>query len=419
MTQTVTNNSGAPLPLGEDYISQVSAVVGGGQSGGAGGVDTTAMLNQLCQTLDSPNADSAHGTSGNAPELASPLQGFTTEDMALLLTSLRAKTFDEQIKVGKQGLEIDAKRTQDINERTLKKIQEWVDKCKEADEKDKAGGVFGWIAKIFSFIAAAICTALAAVATVATGGAAAPLLAVSCVLLASTTLSLASAISQQCGGPALEPSSWLTGLMTKMLVGFGMNEEQAKSLGKVLAGVAVGVCTMGVGFAVDPELVGNMASGIAELCGASKEASQWIGMAFTIAAMLAVMVVTCVVTGGASMAKAVADMEKIARIAMNVGRAMAAAAGVTAGVGDVGQGAMKIEAADAQRSADKAMADKKELAAFLVKLQKLMEDGREDLKKIMQAVDDMMTACIRMLNSTSDSHQQLLKRMGSENASLA
>lgn len=407
MTQTVSNSSAT-----SSYVNNVSALIGAGQLGDEGGVDSVALLNELYALTKGVDLDKGTGSSPDAPVLDLPTLAFTTDDMAILLTALRSKTFEEQIKTGKEGLEIDRKKSEDINDRAMKKIQEWIDKCKEADEKGKAGGIFGWLTKIFSFIAAAICTALAAVATAVTGGAAAPLLAVSVILLAGTTLSLASAISQECGGPALEPSAWLSDVMTKMLVSFGMDEKQAKSLGKILATVAATVVTGGAALAVDPQLMGNLAGGIAELSGAPKDTAMWLNMAFTMAASLAVMVVATVMTGGAAMTQAVDKMSKFAAMAMKVGRAMQAGAGITAGATQVGHGAMQIEAADAQHSADRSMAQKKELEALLLKLQKLMEEGREDLKKIMQAVQEMMSVCIRMLTTNSETHLQLIDKIG-------
>ncbi|WP_292933881.1 type III secretion system translocon subunit SctE [Noviherbaspirillum sp.] len=413
MTQTVSNSSATT-----SYISNVSALIGAGQSGDEGGVDSTALLDELVVLTKRVDLDKGTGSSADAPELDLPTLGFTTDDMAILLTALRSKTFEEQIKTGKDGLEIDRKKTEDINDRAMKKIQEWIDKSKDALEKDKAGGIFGWLTKIFSFIAAAICTALAAVATAVTGGAAAPLLAISVILLAGTTLSLASAISQECGGPALEPSAWLSDLMTKMLVSFGMDEEKAKSLGKILATVAATVVTGGAALAVDPQLMGNLAGGIAELSGASKDTAMWLNMAFTIAMSLALMVVATVMTGGAAVTQAVDKLSKFAAMAMKVGRAMQAGSGIAAGTTQVGHGAMQIQAAEAQHLADKAMANKKELEALLLKLQKLMEEGREDLKKIMQAVEEMMSNCIRMLTTNSETHLQLIDNIGSTGSTV-
>lgn len=436
MTQSVNSNSGASLPFGDDYINEVSTLVGAGQSRGIGGVDTEALLNQLCMLTSSTGENPGVGGLSGAPELALPALNFTTDDMAILLTALRSKTFEGQIRVGKEGLEISGKKTQDINDRAMKKIQEWVDKSKEALEKSKAGGIAGWIASIFTFIAAAICTALAAVAAVLTGGAAIPLLAVSVVLLAGATMSLASNISQQCGGPALEPSAWLSDLMTNMLVSFGMDKEQAKSAGKAIAGAAAIMLTGGAALAIDPQLLGNLVGGIAELSGVDKDTAMWLNVAFTIAATLAVMVVMVVVTGGAAAPQAVAKIAKIADVAAKStekaakigqtlaknaaaiqkgGQIMVGTAGLTSGAGQISSGVFTIQSGEAQRLADNALADKKELEAFLMKLQKLMEEGREDLKKIMQGVEEMMSVCIRMLTSNSEQHSQLIGNIGSSN----
>lgn len=50
-------------------------------------------------------------------------------------------------------------------------------------------------------------------------------------------MSMASAISQECGGPPLELSSLLTQAMSAMLVATGVPKEKADAIGKVVTGV--------------------------------------------------------------------------------------------------------------------------------------------------------------------------------------
>src|SRR5690606_42160191 len=98
--------------------------------------------------------------------------------------------------------------------------------------------VFGWIGKVFAFVAAIATVVAAAVATVASGGTAAPLLALAVVGAISATLMLASAISQECGGPEISINSLIQHTVGKFLTDVcGVDPEQASNICKILGGV--------------------------------------------------------------------------------------------------------------------------------------------------------------------------------------
>lgn len=421
MTEIRNNTYGGATPgFGSDIATGTATLVGGQANGALGGVDTAALiaqLNQLAQTTQTSKGKGLEGVSNasGAPVLDGVTLNFSPEDMAAALQALQSKTADGQMRTAKEGLDTSRKKMEDTNARSMAKLKEWVEKSREAEAKSKAGGIFGWVTKIATFIAAAVAVAVAAVATVATGGAAAPLLAIAAIGLAAATVSLASAISQEYGGPALEPSALIAKGMTKLLTSMGMDEKQAQSLGKVLAGAAVIAAGAGFMVAIDPSLIGNMVGGIAELSGADQNTAMYISMAFTIATTIAVSIAMAVATGGAA---APAAISNIAKMAATVGKVTQAVAGVASGVGSVGKGVMDIQAAGAQKTADQAVADRKQLDAIILKLQKQMEEDREELKKVIDQLMEGMNVVTQMINAAANSRSQLAANINSRNVAV-
>ena len=76
------------------------------------------------------------------------------------------------------------------------------------------------------------------------------------------------------------------------------------------------------------------------------------------------------------------------------------------------QGGLNIAIAVNQKDADKALADKKELEAIMIKLQKQMDEGEQELKKIIQEIQDSIQAVSKMLAGATDSMQQITSNIG-------
>ncbi|MCR2222805.1 type III secretion system translocon subunit SctE, partial [Salmonella enterica] len=79
------------------------------------------------------------------------------------------------------------------------------------------------------------------------------------------------------------------------------------------------------------------------------------------------------------------------------------AAQVAQGVASVGTGAVNIAVAKDKRDAENILASKKELDAMLVKLQQQMDESREEIKKVMQQIEDGIQAVSQMINGAADS----------------
>ena len=205
-----------------------------GDAGAAAAINGTAAgaleeLRQFAVQYAGTNPGSGAAAGGNnivngagAPAIDGVTIDLSAEDMAAALLVLQGKTQEAQLKTAKEGLEVNRVKQKNAHESAMKKLDDWVKKSRAAAAKQKALGIFGWIAKAVAFIASAIATVVAAVATVATAGAAAPLLAVATLALVASGMSLASGISQAAGGPPLELSSLMVKACTAILKGLGV-----------------------------------------------------------------------------------------------------------------------------------------------------------------------------------------------------
>jgi hypothetical protein len=337
---------------------------------------------------------------------------FSAEDMAAALLVLQGKTQDAQLKTAKEGLTTSKKKLEEKNQQAMDKIKDWIDKCKEAASKEKAGGIFGWITKIAGFVAAAFAVAVAAVATVATGGAAAPLLALAIVGLVGASISLASQISQAAGGPALELSTLMSKLCTKIMVACGVPEDKAEAAGKVLSGM-VGILSGAV--IVDPAFAGQAFGGITELAGGDAMQVAIVTGVFTAVAAIATSILMIVASGGTN---AGAAIDGVAKTMISIGRIGQAIAGVTAGVGAAAQGGIGIAKAFDERDAANIHADKKTIDAVIAKLQKQMEEDREQLKKVLDEIMEGVNMVSQMINSAAQSRSQISANLGGKAATI-
>lgn len=352
-----------------------------------------------------------------APRLDAPAQSFSVNDMVDLLRSLQTKSQDQQLKASKESIESAKLKAQKNTEKQLEKIKEWVDKCQEAANKSKVSGIFGWIGKVFAFVASVVAVAVAAVATVASGGAAAPLLAVAIVGCIAATMSLASAISQELGGPELSIDNLVRNTVGKFLTDVcGVDKEKADSICKVIGGAAA--IAFPVMLAIEPSLLGNMVQSIAMMAGADEKTAGYIGMGFTLAASIGVGIAMAVMSGGSSAVNSAADVaQKVSLQAVKtINTVIAGANTAVSGTTQVAQGALGIAKANLEKEGQDAIAGKKELEAMMIKLQKQMEEGREEMKKVIEQIEQSTQVVSKMLAGASDSMSQIATNMGSKAA---
>lgn len=408
----------SPGEIGQSSGATVAAATAGGSGKGIENLDVRKfydevmkIANQFTQTAPVGGGNPLVDKLG-APRIDAPNQNFSVNDLTDLLRAMRGKSQDGQLRAAKEGIEAAKIKAEANNGAQLEKIKEWVDKCKEAESKGLLGKIFGWIGKIFAALAAAVMVVVAAVATVATGGAAAPLLAIAVIGAVSATLTLASAISQEAGGPAISVDSLIQHTVGKFLTDVcGVDPKVAENISRIVGGV-VGIATLAV--VIEPSLMGNMVQGIAILAGADEQTAGYIGMAVTVAATIAVGIAMAVATGGISVAGTAADVSAklVVETMKAVNSAVMATSAIVSGSTQIASGGMAISKAITEEEGQQAIADKKELSAEMMKLQKLMEEGREEMKKIIQQIEESTQAVSKMIAGAADSMSQITMNMG-------
>jgi hypothetical protein len=370
----------------------------------------------LQKSLDAtPSQSSAGLTNRNgAPSIGGVSLAFSAEDMAAALLALQGKTQDQQMKNATQGILIDQQKMADNNTKQLAKINDWISKCAEAAEKEKAATASNWFSTIFGVVAAVVSLVVAAVATVATGGAAAPLLAMAVIGVVTTSISLVNQVraTQEPPQDPIDSFSTAVGkLMTNMLVDFGMDEEKAKNLGSTLSGLA-GIMTGAV--LIDPGFAGQLMGGIAEALGASETDVAIVKASFTLAAGLATAVVMMVACGKIPAGEVVNGMTKILDMTSKVGGLLTAGLAVGAGGAAISSGIATVEQGHLQKDADSKLVDKKKLDALLIEMQATAEQAKDDLKKLLDEIQSGMATVSAMISAGGESRTQIATNMGGQ-----
>ncbi|QEA13167.1 type III secretion system translocon subunit SctE [Comamonas flocculans] len=364
---------------------------------------SAALMAQLQATLNTtPSKGDGVKNELNAPAIAAPISQLSADDLIALLQHMKSKSQDQQVKTAQLGLEksrIDAKQN---NEAQQKKIKEWIQKCEKEAKAGFLGKLFGWIGKIFAVIAAAIAVVASVVATPFSGGAAAALTALAVVGLVAATMSLADQISKEAGGPEISLSNMMTKMVGGLLKAFGVPEEKAEQIGRAMAGALAILAPVAV--LVEPQLLGTMVQGIAQLAGADAKTTMALTMAFSMAAALTVGIGTAVASG--NLAKMSDPLMKAVKSIVD------AVAQTVSATTQIGQGAANIAKGVYAEQGEKAQADKKELEAFLLKINQTMEDQREELRKLIQQLEEGVLAVSQMIQNAAESMSQITSNIG-------
>lgn len=372
----------------------------------------------LQKVLDATPSQSSGGltNSNGAPSIGGVTLAFSPEDMAAALLALQGKTQDQQMKNANQGILIDQQKMADNNTKQLAKITDWITKCAEAAEKAKAATASGWFSKIFSFVAAVVSVIVAVVATVATGGAAAPLLAMAVIGAVTAGISLGNQIRATQDPPQAPIDSFSTAmgkLMTNMLVECGVPKEDAEKIGPLMSGLgALLLCPAML--VIDPAFAGQAAGGIARLSGATDTQIAIVEGTFTAAAALTTAVVMMVATGGAASGQVVGTMAKVLDISSKVGGVMSTVLAVGSGAAAIASGIATIEQGHLQKDADGKLVDKKKLDAMMLDMQASMEQAKDDLKKLLDEIQNGMATVSAMISAGGESRAQIATNMGGQ-----
>ena len=354
-----------------------------------------------------PGVSAGLTNSNGAPSIDGVTLQFSPEDMAAALLALQNKTQNEQMKNAQQGIQIDQQKMADNNTKQLAKINEWITKCAEAAEKAKAAKSGGWFGKIFGFIAAVISVVVALVATVASGGAAAPLLAMALVGAVTAGISLGNQIRANMDPPKPPIDS----LSSVMLVAFGVPEEDAKKFGPLMSGLGALLLCPAV-LVVDPSFAGQAAGSIAKLSGASDMQVAIVEGTFTALAAIATAIVICVATGGAGAPAAVGSIAKVVDTCSKIGALTAAVLAIGSGAASVASGVLTIEQGHLEKDAAGKLSEKKKIEAMLAQLMASMEEAKQDLKKVLDEIQQGTAVVSEIINSGGESRSQITQNMG-------
>lgn len=342
------------------------------------------------QAVDTP-ANNAQGTgrdntslvdnANGAPKLGDIILNFSADDFAAALLNIQGITQDAQLTTAKEGLNTKGKKVEDQRQRGLDKIKEWTDKCKSADAKAKRGAILGWFKKIAVVVASVLATAVAGIATFATGGMAAPLLALATLGMVAAITGLASDIAKATGAKGWD----------------------------------------GVTQWMDPgSLAGKLGTWIAtDWFHASAEKAAIVATVFSVTTTVGIMVASIVLSGGANVAESITKMaktltgivSKIVDMTMAVSAIAIPVAGIVGGLTDIAQGGFNIAVAFDKRDASNIQADKVNVDAILAKLQQQMEEGREDIKKVMDEIMEGMSIVSQMINAAGANRSQITANM--------
>lgn len=440
----------SPAPGADDLVKLLGKMTAPGVTQ----LDSAKFLSELQTMAAQMNAGRgpAAGEAWGAPVLEGPSKTMSPSDMVAFLAYLQGKTQDAQMKTSAQGLDIAQNKITEAHGKAIEKLEEWGRNCAAAAEKAKAAESSGWFGKIFGFIAAAIAVVVAVVATAATAGAGGPLLALAVIGLVSATISLASQISVECGGPALELSSLCTMACTAFLKAMpGVSDEDAEKWGGAMAGLVVMAATMGTAALIDPAFAGLAISSFAGISGDADDMALVAGIASAVVAIgISIAMVCCspgsaagavddVVGAGAKVADAAGDVASAsAKVADAAGDAASAGAKVADAAADVGlaasktvdklkvvqitgavlqatssgvsggfkidEGIKKDDQADAQNAADLALVAKERFTLQAAKLAADMEKLREEMKKVLEALDSNWQLASKVFSDEKESH---------------
>jgi len=353
-----------------------------------------ASLLAALRTMQSQESVEGRPAPQGAPALEQPSEDFSADALALALQSLNAKIKDAQLKTSKEGLELSAQQKKEMNEEAMATLEEIAEKAEEARNASDWQKAFGWISKVVSLVIAVV----AAVASPMFGPVA---MAVAAQNLVNTTMALVNAVREEQGMEALDVPNFLDKMTTGMLTACGVDEETAEKIAPIINGAAAMLSNPVFTTMVAPDMIGTMTQNIAELCGCSEETASYIAMGVQLAAQITVAVAMMVVSGGAGSAAAIGS---IARGIMIAAQVVQGALLIAEGSTNVAVAALEYQVADAQ-------ADKLDIDTVLAKMQKQLEDMQEEIKKLIQMLEEGNQMISQMLMASGATQIQQVKNI--------
>ena len=392
-TTSVANSNPAAVPAWTD--GSAAEATGAGRTGpvpsGAEEMSGEDLVRLIAKELkEGAGGDGVFNANG-APALGF-VKSFSMNDMVDLLRVMQSKNQEVQSQTAKEGIQNDlTKRSRTAPRRTRRSKSGSRSARKPSIRARSARSSAGSARSSPSWPRRCSWSW-----PPADRGPGSPMIALATLALIGSSMALADQISRECGGPEISLTNMVTTMVAKTLEACGVDAETAERIGKIAAG-AVAIM-FPVVLVVDPSMLGAMALGIAELAGADANQAALAAMIVTIATALTVGIVSGVLTGGASTAGTAA------KIATTI---IGASSAIIQGSMGIAKGANDLKVADLQHDAEYARAEQQKLQAICLELQNRLEQGMEELKKIMEAMDEAVQLVSQMLKDGADSMVQV------------
>ena len=348
MSSSIDPNAGGAARIIAEQTLSASMQAMAKAAGASVGADEIMRL--YAESAGSAPSREAQGPARPGVPVISP-PTFSADDAALMIGDLQSKMNDLLAQQQTGEIKSNQLEMKQKNLKQMEKIQKWLDDLADAAAKQKSAGIWGWIKSVVSVVASVVAAVLAVAASPFTGGAS---LLVAAIAIGAAIQSVSALVIKGLEAAGVEVPSLVKDLFNHLTS------------------------------------IGGIISGIARLAGASEDVAGWIQLGVD----LLVGIVTGVAAWRAVSAAAAGVTEvgsRVIKLSFTAQRAAVGAEGTTglisAGAG-IGQGVLTIQAAKAQEEAANAMADKMQIMAQISKLQMLMEQNIDDLKKI---VDEMQS----------------------------
>ncbi len=394
--------------------------------------DFSQYLKDVAQLMGG-KANGSIGTGGPAaPEIGPPRHDEAyEEDIAQLLN---ASITNNGITASLNSIKVSNTKLEEQAAASKKKLDDSI-RASENAERRKGGFLNKFLkvlTKVGAFAGAIAGLAVAGFMLAGTGGLAAGPAALLALGAVGSLVSLASQISQECGGPALDAASLASVLK---------DTKAGAAGGHFIAGLAGVILLQGDG-------IGQIASGAAVAGGTGEEKAALVASIGTAIGGILLSLATGKVIGNAVKAAKLKELDKlddVSKIAASASKgskgasaseeaakaltisekAKAAAdsatgqavknifrftddvATMTVGTSSATKGSLDIETANIERDADKARADKQRTDANIQRIQHQLEDERDMMKKFIEMFEGVTSSIIAILSQAAESRSQI------------
>jgi len=412
MTSIQSQPHGTAMPVAEEQVpkSSHSASAGSSPAGVAIPVpgDVSGEQLEMAKVLEDASGEPADASSDDgeaepatnangAPWLPPPGADLSADYLAALLSFYNSQSAEFQIAPLQEQLKTRNEGQLQELERSNKIIDKNIALAKKATAARKASGIMGWVKKSLNIVTLAV--GLQAISKF--GGPGGTMFkAMAAGVLINTIMRLSSDISTGLGGPKLpESMSAALQLATVALLKEVVHDDKlAESLGLLMSGL-IGCYTGAV--VTDPAFAGQLAGGAAMLGGTGEAKAEMVMAYTTVAATVATAIAIMALSGGAGGAGT----------GMQALQAANAVIGVTQAAVSIYDAKVNFDVAMLRAKQVELMAKNKEISAHITRLQSQWEDAREELNRVIEALNSNYSVIASILNSDHENKSGIIARM--------